>query len=284
MIVSLRTSTAGDRRAHVRVPVRMQVRLEAPGVTIVAETLDVSEGGMLLLVGPDFPDLPERCPVHVSTERLGRLRAEVLGASRAGLHLIFTDLPADSLRLLRDVVSRTLAADDKFIVAAQTAAAAIARTLQQTVDRGEITEQALFDAHYTPIIGTNPPQMTTPFTALADRLFAPIQEPLLGLDRRVVFAAAVDRNGYLPTHNRAVSQPQRSGDVAWNAANARNRRIFNDRAGLAAARSTRPFLLQTYSRDMGEGVSVLMKEADAPIHVCGRHWGGLRLAYRAESN
>ena len=32
---------------------------------------------------------------------------------------------------------------------------------------------------------------------------------------------------------------------------------------------------------MGNGVKVLMKEADVPIRVDGRHWGGFRLAYRA---
>ena len=42
----------------------------------------------------------------------------------------------------------------------------------------------------------------------------------------------------------------------------------------------RPFLLQTYRRDMGGGVKVVMKEVDAPITVAGRHWGGLRLAWK----
>jgi len=108
-----------------------------------------------------------------------------------------------------------------------------------------------------------------------------VQEPILELDRRVVFCAAVDRNGYLPTHNRVFSQPQRPGEVAWNTANSRNRRIFNDRAGLSAARSTRAHLLQTYERNMGGGRIDIMKEVDVPITVRGRHWGGLRLAYRA---
>jgi methyl-accepting chemotaxis protein len=31
---------------------------------------------------------------------------------------------------------------------------------------------------------------------------------------------------------------------------------------------------------MGGGNVVVMKEAAAPIVVNGRHWGGLRLAYR----
>ena len=65
-----------------------------------------------------------------------------------------------------------------------------------------------------------------------------------------------------------------------DAANSRYRRIFNDRTGLASSRNAKPFLLQTYRRDMGGGKFVLMKEAAAPITVDGRHWGGMRLAFR----
>ena len=96
----------------------------------------------------------------------------------------------------------------------------------------------------------------------------------------MVYCIAVDRNGYVPTHNRKYCQPQRPGDVVWNTAHSRYRRIFDDRTGLASARNRRPFLLQTYRRDMGGGRFVLMKEASAPIEVQGRHWGGLRLAYQ----
>ena len=95
----------------------------------------------------------------------------------------------------------------------------------------------------------------------------------------MVFCIAVDRNGYVPTHNKKYCQPQRPGDLVWNTANSRYRRIFNDRTGLASARNQRPFLLQTYRRDMGGGKFVLLKEASAPIVVGGRHWGGLRLAF-----
>ena len=102
---------------------------------------------------------------------------------------------------------------------------------------------------------------------------------MIAKNSRIVFCVALDANGYLPTHNRQFSQPQ-GPDPLWNAANCRNRRIFNDRVGLAAGRNTNPFLLQTYRRDMGGGKFVLMKDVSAPITVRGRHWGGLRLAYK----
>ena len=89
----------------------------------------------------------------------------------------------------------------------------------------------------------------------------------------------MDVNGYLPTHNAKFSHPQ-GPDVVWNTSHARNRRIFDDRVGLKAGRSTDPFLLQVYRRDMGGGHFRLMKDLSAPIWVCGRHWGGLRLGYQ----
>ena len=55
-----------------------------------------------------------------------------------------------------------------------------------------------------------------------------------------------------------------------------NRRIFADRTGLAAARNQKPFLLQTYRRDMGGGAFLVMQDLSAPIRLKGRHWGGFR--------
>jgi methyl-accepting chemotaxis protein len=170
--------------------------------------------------------------------------------------------------------------DTPFITAVQKGAADIAAAFAAALAAGQITQIDLFSKTYTQIPGTDPQQVTAPFTALCDRLLPAIQEPLLALSPRIVFCAAVDLNGYLPTHNRAFSQPPRPGQRDWNAANCRNRRIFDDRVGLGAGRSTRPFLLQSYRRDMGGGQFALMKDVSAPIMVGGRHWGGLRLAYR----
>jgi len=170
--------------------------------------------------------------------------------------------------------------DTPYISAAMETAGQVAKLLEDAVRTGTISSADLFDENYKPIAGTDPAQVTTRFCDLTDRLLPQVQERVLGLSGRVVFCIAVDRNGYVPTHNRKYCQPQRPGELAWNTANSRYRRIFNDRTGLASARNRRPFLLQTYRRDMGNGQFVLMKEAAAPISVNGRHWGGLRLAFQ----
>ena len=60
--------------------------------------------------------------------------------------------------------------------------------------------------------------------------------------------------------------------MSLNTANSRNRRIFNDAAGLAAGRNLRSYLIQSYARDMGNGKTIMMREIDVPIRVNGRHW------------
>ena len=138
----------------------------------------------------------------------------------------------------------------------------------------------MFDADYVEIPGTNPLQHRTRILSWADRALPPFQEAFLAKDPRMVFCAMIDRNGYLPVHNKIYSHPQRPGDVAWNTANSRNRRIFNDAAGLAAGRNQRSYLIQSYARDMGNGNTIMMREIDVPIRVNGRHWGGFRTAYK----
>lgn len=170
--------------------------------------------------------------------------------------------------------------DSRFIAAAQDAATRIAALLDEALQHKRLTLGELFDEHYEPIPGTDPAQHNTRFAKTADRLFPPVQEAMLKFDPQVVFCIAADRNGYIACHNQKYNHAQRAGEVVWNTANCRNRRIFNDRTGLASARNTKPFLLQTYRRDMGGGHFVLLKEVAAPIKVARRHWGGLRLAYK----
>jgi methyl-accepting chemotaxis protein len=168
--------------------------------------------------------------------------------------------------------------DTPYIRAVIEGAGQIAAVLEEAISTGKISEADLFDRKYLPVQGTNPQQFTSRYVNLTDRLFPAVQERIAGMDK-VVFSAAVDNNGFLPTHNHKFSKPQ-GNDPVWNNANSRNRRMFTDRTGLAAARNVREFLLQTYRRDMGGGKFVVMKDLSAPIVVRGHHWGGLRIGYQ----
>jgi methyl-accepting chemotaxis protein len=215
--------------------------------------------------------------------RMGEIERDMLGTN-ATLSSTMQRTEA-FLRVSERLIEVTAAcgietADARFISAAQDAAGRISALLSQAVQEGRTTMDELFDEQYSAIPGTDPQQHLTRFAKVADRLFPAVQESMLGFDPQVVFCIAADRNGYIACHNQKYNHAQRAGDVVWNTANCRNRRIFNDRTGLASARNTKPFLLQTYRRDMGGGQFVLLKEAAAPITLNGRHWGGLRLAYR----
>ncbi|WP_455872603.1 methyl-accepting chemotaxis protein [Rhizobium yanglingense] len=215
--------------------------------------------------------------------KLGEMSAEVLNSN---VKLQHAAKRVDSVVGLSEKLVQLTAsagvqtADSLWIAKAQGVAAAISDVFEHAVAEGRIGFEALFNRQYRPIPGTDPVQLMAAFTELTDRLLPPIQEPVAVCDERIAFCAAVDENGYLPTHNRKFSEPQRPGDTVWNTANCRNRRIFNDRVGLAAGKSTAPFLVQTYRRDMGGGSFVMMKDISAPITVRGRHWGGLRLAVK----
>ena len=191
------------------------------------------------------------------------------------------EVVAISERIIQATASAgTQTPDTPYIQAAMSIAAEVSAAFEAAIRSGRTDMAALFDRRYQPIPGTDPVQYMTRFTELTDAVLPAIQEKAAASDERVAFCACVDENGYLPTHNRKFSHPQRPGDVEWNTANCRNRRMFNDRVGLAAGRNTEPFLLQTYRRDMGGGQYVLMKDISAPVFVNGRHWGGLRLAVR----
>lgn len=212
--------------------------------------------------------------------------ASAAGSSVDGLKSSSTEignvasLDAAARQALDDKLAAIRNEHKEFVDRAMDTAAMISMALEEVVSEGKVTREALFDNDYVPIEGSNPQQHRTRFLDVLEDMLPPIQEPLLASDKRMVFCAAVDRNGYLPVHNRIYSQPQRPNDVAWNIVHCRNRRIFDDRAGLAAARNVRPTLIQNYPRDMGNSVIIMMTEIDAPIRVFGKHWGGFRSAYK----
>ncbi|GJM03944.1 MAG: chemotaxis protein [Rhodomicrobium sp.] len=155
----------------------------------------------------------------------------------------------------------------------------ISDLFEQSVNQGRVRMDDLFDEDYQEIAGSDPVQYMTRYTQFTDQVLPEIQEAILAEYPQVAFCAGIDRNAYLPTHNKKFSHPQGS-DPVWNAANSRNRRIFNDRTGSRAGENTQPVLLQTYLRDMGGGNFVVMKDVSSPVMVNGRHWGGFRIGYK----
>ncbi len=152
----------------------------------------------------------------------------------------------------------------------------IGQLFEKSIADGRITMEALFDRHYQPIANTNPTKFHTQFDQFTDQVLPAIQEPILQKHAFILFAGAVDTNGYFPTHNHRYAKPL-TGNFETDLTNNRTKRIFNDRTGSRCGSHTQEFLLQTYKRDTGE----VIHDLSAPIYVNQRHWGGFRIGYQA---
>ncbi|HBA88029.1 MAG TPA: methyl-accepting chemotaxis protein [Geobacter sp.] len=148
---------------------------------------------------------------------------------------------------------------------------------EKGIASGKITVADLFDRNYRPIPNTSPQKYNTAFDAFFDQNVSPVQEGILSKQGALFFAICVDDKGYVPCHNLRYSKPM-TGDPAVDMVNNRTKRIFNDKTGIKAAQSTDPFLLQTYMRDTGE----IMNDISTPVTINNRHWGAVRLGYKAE--
>ncbi|ENO85838.1 methyl-accepting chemotaxis protein [Thauera linaloolentis] len=136
----------------------------------------------------------------------------------------------------------------------------------------------VFDRHYQPVPGTNPPKFRTAWgDEFARRCQAMLEESLASV-RGAVFAVAVNADSYLSAHNAKFSRPL-TGNYDDDLVGNRTCRKFERPSELRAARNTEPLLLQTYLRDTGE----ILCDIAMPITIGGRHWGNIRIGVPAES-
>ncbi|GEO81501.1 methyl-accepting chemotaxis protein [Pararhodospirillum oryzae] len=275
LYVILRSSHGGNRRQYPRIPVALRYKGTFGSNTFSGMTADLSQGGALVVVAQGSRPSTGRGSLDI--EGVGELAAEVVTVSENGLHLKFRALDPEQIERLKTRIEKAVADDIPMVEHAVGFAKTVAEVFEHAIAEGRITSEDLFDGSYTPIPGTNPVQYMAPHTALAEAELGPLIARLAGAGGSVPVCVATDRNGYIAAHMPEHSKPQRPDDPEWNQGNSRNRRLYNDRAGILAARCTKP-MTQTYRRDMGGGTIVLMKEIDAPIMVLGRRWGAVRQA------
>ena len=158
----------------------------------------------------------------------------------------------------------------KFISAV--GAKTVGRIIEEAIDNGVFSVKDAFDTDYAIIPNFDPPKYHTRYDSYLDKAILPLEDEMLK-NRNIAFAVAVDKNGYLPTHNTIYQQPI-TGDKEKDKADNRTKRIFNDQVGLAAARNDSEGFIQVYKRDTGE----TMWDVSSPITVKGKHWGNFRIA------
>jgi methyl-accepting chemotaxis protein len=268
-----------ERRKDERLPCSLKIEITSPRGTMSAPVYEISRGG-ILVSGTGAEALAQGQSFDAVLEHVGACKIRIVQRSKAGTHAQFDRPDAALIEKIEDMLWSIQDDNTEAVTRAMEAGAALTKIFENGVASGAISIEDMFDTDYVEIAGSNPVQHRTRILDWADRALPPFQEAFLARDPRMAFCAMIDRNGYLPVHNKIYSHPQRPGDVTWNTANSRNRRIFNDAAGLAAGRNQRAYLIQSYARDMGNGNTVMMREIDVPVRVKGRHWGGFRTAYR----
>ncbi len=183
----------------------------------------------------------------------------------------------------------------KGVTAAQTGARVMGKTLDGIIDDSLFTTAEVFDRTLVPIglpagivkgyagaseqalSGIRKYHYATSLDSYLDNAILEVEDEFLK-DPQIVFAALVDVNGYLPTHNSRYSQPL-TGQFARDRDSNRTKRLFNDEVGLRATRNAdRPYLKQVYQRDTGE----TMWDISSPVYVKGRHWGTFRVGLSME--
>jgi hypothetical protein len=167
--------------------------------------------------------------------------------------------------------------DSKVLEMAKQCRAEVLQEFNSSLSANELSFNQLFDTFYIPIPNTNPQKYKTQYDDTTDKRIRIILDKYLQMDEKILFVVAVDRNGYLPTHNSKYSKPL-TNDQDYNTKNNRTKRLFNDRTGLAAARNQNEYLLQRYERDTGESVYDL----SLPIFIKEKHWGALRIGFTKE--
>lgn len=167
---------------------------------------------------------------------------------------------------------------EKARLAAAVGARQYGDVLDKAIDSGLITVTDVFDKAYVEIKGYTwaKPKYHTRYDALTDNAVIGFQDKFLEYED-FFFAAGLDVNGYVPTHNSRFQKPI-TGNLDQDLAGNRTKRIFDDPVSQKAAKNEEPTLQQAYQRDTGER----LWDISSPIFVKGKHWGAFRVGVTLE--
>ena len=274
----LRHSAFADRRRFDRFPTARHAQLKLGDVDLSSRIVDVGRGGALLADtrAVQVGDVTGT----ITIDGLPPIPCRMAGQSERGLHLAFDPDAVAGSGALAEMIEDIERSYRPLIERAQDFAREVAAAMEAAIEQGLLAEEDLFEASYTPVPESEPIQYLSSSLPALEAVLPSLLRSTLANDPRLVFAIPSDRNGYMPVHHAETSLPQRSYDPAWNAVYSCNRRILDSRSGISASRSVRPFLVQLCHHDFGDGRVEALSEINAPLRVRGRHWGGVRMAYR----
>jgi methyl-accepting chemotaxis protein len=166
---------------------------------------------------------------------------------------------------------------EKVVEIANQGAKEMKEFIEESIKKGLISSEDIWDRNYIPIPNTNPQKYRTRFTDFFKKYIQPIEDKYLNMDPNFRFFLLTDNNGYL-IHNSIYDKPL-TGNYEKDLVGNRSMRIFNDPVGLAVARNTDSVIIQVYPRDTGE----VMADIGVPVFIEGKHWGGIRVGLAVEN-
>jgi len=225
--------------------------------------------------------------IQTSVDRVKAGLSDFAGDARDnGGQLIKAQKRLSHLEMLSNNMLDTLANsgaeidDTPMILLAQEAMRAIMTAVEQGIDKGDISLEAVVDRNYVLIEGSNPPQYNNGFSDFADKHIRPLLDRFKARDLRIIGSAITNLDGYLPTHlSERCHTP--GPDPVWNDEHCRNKRIFMDETTRKACESDKPAMLATYRMELGDKY-IPVKNVFVALFFKGRRWGNFELAYRDE--
>jgi methyl-accepting chemotaxis protein len=129
----------------------------------------------------------------------------------------------------------------------------------------------IFDQKYREVPGANPKKYKVDYDEEFELKIQGYFDAMVLKFPGGVYALAVDKHGYLPSHHSQFSKPL-TGDFQTDVLGSRHKRIYRGSpAEIRRAENVEPFLFQTFVRDTGQ----VLNDLSVPVIVNGQHWGAI---------
>src|SRR5262249_45819078 len=204
--VLLRQDGSEDRLKRERLPCHLKIEIETARGTIDAPVYEISMDG-ILISGADAAKLRPDESFNATLEDIGACRIRVHEQSKAGARARFGAINAELAEKIEDKLWSIREENTELVTRAMEAGTSLSGIFEDAVATGAISIGDMFDTDYVEIPGTNPVRYRTSILDWADRTLPAFQEAFLVKDPRMAFCVMIDRNGYLPVHNKIYSHP-----------------------------------------------------------------------------
>lgn len=155
----------------------------------------------------------------------------------------------------------------------------IVHCLEESLERGILNMDILFDRNYQPINDIGPERFNTRFNDFADQHIRPLLDEISDAHTKVCSAVCTNQDGYLPTHLSLRSRTPK-GDPTHDGRYCRNRLILLDETTAEAIRRrNEDFFAAAYRFEPTPGNYTVLKNIFVPMWIKDQYWGNFELAY-----